>query len=627
MEHQRALHRKGWRGYPDGVIRPTTASESGKSCGGWAHLRETPHDNTAVDRARMMQEFKSSTSRLARLFKKSREAWKEKALERQQRLRAWQVKIRDLEQSRDRWKTRALEAEQALAGACAEPRKEEETAGSLVEVEKSLALSPPAGHHYSVMVMELAMRMMLDASVGSRGVHRVFEMLGRWFPVAAPAYTSVLNWVYRCGLHVLNRPVERRTDWILVLDHTIGLGQSKCLLVLGIPASELQRTGYSPAHHDMQVIAVEVTEHSTGPWVAEVLERVDERIGTPVQIVADHGSDLSKGIALYQEQSPEPAYTYDISHGIANLLKSELDNDPCWNGFLANCRKSFASFQQSDLAFLLPPRQRTKARYMHFDAHVEWAQRMLGCYDRGDFSEIRSLFLLSWPAWEMLEQQFGPAAAQPLRSLVAVRYTSEAAFRLALETKSELCLDAVDDAFWHTADAGRSRFLEGFGWLLDDRADLAEYAQLMELSKLIQASLKTKGLRQGAGDDLRAQLPALSTLPPRVARVIERILEHVDLESAKVPDHMAWLASSDIIESVFGKYKHFTAKGPLKEIGKLVLAIPAFVSGLSTDLIREAMETVRTADVDTWVDTHLGKSMLARRRNVLRPLSGDIKTA
>jgi hypothetical protein len=195
----------------------------------------------------MMEEFKSSASRLAGLFKKSRDAWKKKALEKQRRLRSSQVKIRDLEQSRDRWKKRALEAKKALTGAGDAPEKEDETADSDVDVdvEKRIALSPPAGHHYSTMVMQLAIRMVLDASVGSRGVHRVLDLLGTYFPVPAPAYTTVLNWLYRGGLHVLKRPVERRTDWILVLDHTIALGQSKGLVVLGIPASQLERTGYS----------------------------------------------------------------------------------------------------------------------------------------------------------------------------------------------------------------------------------------------------------------------------------------------------------------------------------------------------------------------------------------------
>ncbi|MEM7552836.1 MAG: hypothetical protein AAF378_01835 [Cyanobacteria bacterium P01_A01_bin.84] len=61
-----------------------------------------------------MKEFKSSPSRLIRLFKKSRENWKETALERQQKLRALEIKVRDLSRSRDNWKQRAMKAEKEL---------------------------------------------------------------------------------------------------------------------------------------------------------------------------------------------------------------------------------------------------------------------------------------------------------------------------------------------------------------------------------------------------------------------------------------------------------------------------------------------------------------------------------
>jgi hypothetical protein len=49
-----------------------------------------------------------------------------------------------------------------------------------------------------------------------------------------------------------------------------------------------------------------------------------------------------------------------------------------------------------------------------------------------------------------------------------------------------------------------------------------------------------------------------------------------------------------------------------------------FLSELTAPVIREAMASVRTIDVQQWVDTHLGPSMLARRRRALRP---DMKTA
>ncbi|RPI70426.1 MAG: hypothetical protein EHM38_05855 [Geobacteraceae bacterium] len=54
--------------------------------------------------------FKSSYSRLARLFKKSRDEWRAKALARQKENRLLELKIRDLEISRAKWKHKAKAA-------------------------------------------------------------------------------------------------------------------------------------------------------------------------------------------------------------------------------------------------------------------------------------------------------------------------------------------------------------------------------------------------------------------------------------------------------------------------------------------------------------------------------------
>jgi hypothetical protein len=61
-----------------------------------------------------MQKFKSPVTRLARLFKKGRDNWKEKALEKQALVRRLEIKVRDLSSSRENWKARALAAEKQL---------------------------------------------------------------------------------------------------------------------------------------------------------------------------------------------------------------------------------------------------------------------------------------------------------------------------------------------------------------------------------------------------------------------------------------------------------------------------------------------------------------------------------
>lgn len=61
-----------------------------------------------------MEEFESPTSRLARLFRKGRDNWKQRALEKQKKVRALEVKVRDLSNSREYWKKCVIEAEKKL---------------------------------------------------------------------------------------------------------------------------------------------------------------------------------------------------------------------------------------------------------------------------------------------------------------------------------------------------------------------------------------------------------------------------------------------------------------------------------------------------------------------------------
>jgi len=63
---------------------------------------------------REMKGYKSSTSRLARFFEKSRDRWRANAAEKQRKVRALETRVRDLERSRTKWKERAQEAEQAV---------------------------------------------------------------------------------------------------------------------------------------------------------------------------------------------------------------------------------------------------------------------------------------------------------------------------------------------------------------------------------------------------------------------------------------------------------------------------------------------------------------------------------
>jgi hypothetical protein len=527
-----------------------------------------------------------------------------------------------LEHSRAYWKARALSAEGRAPARDAGGGEADEDGGE--EPPAVLVPTPVANHRYSLEAIQLSLQLYLHASFGCRGVSWVLRLLAGYLPLGAPAATTVLNWCCRLGLGVLRRVPPRRDDWIFVIDHTVALGAMKCLVVLGIPAGRLRATGYSPRHGDMTVLAVEVMANSTGVRVAAVLKQVSARTGVPVQIVCDHGSNLHKGIALFREQAPSCVETDDISHAVATQLKAHWRDNAPWQAFLQQTSTTLSRFQQTDLGFLLPPPQRTKARYMAMDASIDWAQRLIAYHDRGDFSAIRRPCVFSAAAWAQLRARWGKQRVAPLRVLIGQRWDTRAALCEALRAAGATALDELDDAFWRLADRGYARFLEAFDWVLAYREHLPAWAQTIAVSKTVQTVLKTKGLSRTTPTTVRAALAAQGPLAAPVADFQARVLQHVEQEAAKLPAGATWLGSSDIIESVFGRYKTFTARGPLKEVGRLVLLIPAFLSDLTAPAIREAMASVRTIDVEQWVDTHLGASMLARRRRALRP---DIKTA
>ncbi len=61
-----------------------------------------------------MKGYKSSETRLLYLFKDGREKWKQRALSKQKKLRAMEIKVRDISLSREKWKEKALKLETSL---------------------------------------------------------------------------------------------------------------------------------------------------------------------------------------------------------------------------------------------------------------------------------------------------------------------------------------------------------------------------------------------------------------------------------------------------------------------------------------------------------------------------------
>src|SRR5947209_19286421 len=130
-------------------------------------------------------EFKSSPARLARLFRHSRDVWKQRAADKQQAVKKLRITVRDLSESRDHWKAVARQQSEEIAALrllLEQARRELSAPGRMLAGPCGGQLAPaelsaPKGHRHPLLVIRLCLRWYLDAHVSLRGVSEILLSL------------------------------------------------------------------------------------------------------------------------------------------------------------------------------------------------------------------------------------------------------------------------------------------------------------------------------------------------------------------------------------------------------------------------------------------------------------------
>jgi hypothetical protein len=412
------------------------------------------------------------------------------------------------------------------------------------------------GQQYDVATVATATRGVLECGTSLRGVCGWLAMTRH----LALCPETVRHWLHRLGCYLLQRPVERRDDWVLFLDHTMELGAARCLLVLGLPLDRWQRHGGALTHADVQVLMVEVVEHSTGAVVHAQLQRLVARIGVPAQIVSDRGGDLAKGIALLRQAHAGVVDTYDVSHKLACLLKADLEPDPRWQEFLRRSGRTRASLQQARGGLPRPPALRTKARYQNLEGLLAWGESILRLEHAGLAERLGA------------QRDSSPAEAQQ----------------------------------W---------FDQTVGWVRGFAGDLASWRGLLTSIETTRRQIGAEGLHLASGQALE---PLLKGGDARGRRFAARVCEFVKAQGARVPSGRRYVGCSDVIESIFGRYKCYLERSPAPRLGTNVVLFPLFVTRITVELVGQALKAVKHRRAQEFVRM-LGGPSENRQRQELRP--------
>lgn len=340
----------------------------------------------------------------------------------------------------------------------------------------------------------------------------------------------------------------------------IAAGSLKCLVVLGISADAFAQLDRPLEHHDVDVLTLIPTKASNGSIVNEQLEELSQRRGIPLAILSDSGSDLKKGIELFQQTHQQTISLYDIVHLASRLIWKRLSKEDRFSEYRQACCQCANKLRQSRLAHLKPPRPKTKARHMNLDPEIRWGRRALWLLDRvrsGDISD---------------------------RQRARLDHA---------EVESQL------------------------GWLEAYREELSVWTSLCEITQTSCAVVRRHGYSAETPAHLGA---ALGTSEERVTQdMIDEITMHVEQQCDRIAGHCDRLPGSrEVIESLIGKGKRLlgTSENNNSLTGQ-ILSLAASTASLSASALNDTLRRCRISDVQSWLQEKIKSGIHVLRREDL----------
>ena len=238
----------------------------------------------------------------------------------------------------------------------------------------------------------------------------------------------------------------------------------------------------------------------------------------------------------------------DCTHLVSNCTQALFQNDAQLNGLVKAMNATRAKWALSHLAVYAPPALRKKARFHQIFAVYKWADTILG-------------------KWELLPQK----------------------------AKDEL------------------------GYVVKNRELVQTMKQIHCLVEDFSHLVKGKGINscterqwvQKYGERLRQWKEEHACVDGKVGKYHAAILEFIAQTRASLPQEYQVLCCSDIIESIFGKYKN---KGGSSMITDDALKIAAYPHDIQKEDIAKAMAVKTTKCLQMWKQENTTVSLLAQRK-------------
>lgn len=281
-------------------------------------------------------------------------------------------RTKELSESREGWKDKY----QLLQAKVAKYER-----NSRVINDEQLDLVGVKGHKYSLKVITFSIMLYVFAGCSFRSVHKVLDCCRTEYGLFLgdlPSKSSIENWVQKLGYseYTQNSMGLYEGDYGIIIDESMVVGQQRMMVVLGIDAVKTDEKALYLGTVRLLYIAVKPSWN----WedVVELLDKVAEKVGKkPIYVISDAGSNLTKGI-----KGAELEQIADVGHQIAKCVEQTYAKQELFKAFTTSVAGVKFREVMKDTSYLLPPKQRTIARFMNLSGIVNWAADILRVFDK-----------------------------------------------------------------------------------------------------------------------------------------------------------------------------------------------------------------------------------------------------
>jgi hypothetical protein len=144
------------------------------------------------------------------------------------------------------------------------------------------------------------------------------------------------------------------------------------------------------------------------------------------------------------------------------------------------------------------------------------------------------------------------------------------------------------------------------------RGFIERFGLITKVTAKVLEILKNKGLNKVTYKkcfELSKTLPRNSPVKKCLQDWLKKHVE-IQKEVTKLP----LLVSSDIIESLFGNYKHIIERSPQADMNRTVLLIPALCGSRDESIIQQALNNASQADLEEWDRENIPYTMRRKRQ-------------